>query len=476
MLKFLERTVLWLALAVMLAMAGGEARAQVAVDALGADLIHAGEFVVPINKSQVLKVDQPFTELLIGNSEIADVVALTNQSVYVLGKQLGTTNLTIYGARRQLLAVLDLVVSYDVESLKAKLHDVLPGEAVEVRTVSGGILLSGTVSNETSLSESLAIAEQYAPKAVTNAMTVQGSQQVMLQVKFAEVSRNVVRQIGIGHDLQVTGDLAFDLLTSSALPLATGSLPFGVGTIDTGADSNPDLRTTFQTLEEKGLIKTLAEPNLIALSGDTASFLAGGEFPIPVESEDGTITIEFKEFGVSLSFTPTVIGKDLINLIVAPEVSRIDPTVSVRTTLVEVPGLSTRRATTTIELRDGQSFAIAGLLQEDYQNAISGLPWLSDIPILGLLFRSTGFQRNETELVILVTPRLVKPAQSVAELSVPTDRLVLPSDTDLFLFGRTEGEDSGVAPSPGMSAVPGAGDTLSRGQGGFAGSYGYITE
>ncbi|MGH6894189.1 MAG: type II and III secretion system protein family protein, partial [Dongiaceae bacterium] len=297
MKNLLRTAALWLSLGVALGLSAGGATAQVAVDALGADLIHAGEFVVPINKSQVLKVDQPFTELLIGNPEIADVVALTNQSVYVLGKQLGTTNLTIYGARRQLLAVLDLVVSYDVESLKAKLHDVLPGEAIEVRTVNGGILLSGKVTNEISLSQALAIAEQYAPKSVTNSMIVEGSQQVLLQVKFAEVSRNVARQLGIGHDLQSTGDLAFRLITSSALPLALGA-PFGVAAIDTGADSNPDLRSTFQTLEEKGLVKTLAEPNLIALSGDTANFLAGGEFPIPVAQENNPITIEFKEFGV----------------------------------------------------------------------------------------------------------------------------------------------------------------------------------
>jgi pilus assembly protein CpaC len=177
-----------------------------------------------------------------------------------------------------------------------------------------------------------------------------------------------------------------------------------------------------------------------------------------------------------------VIGRDLINLVVAPEVSRIDPTISVSTattsdgTGISVPGLSTRRAKTTIELRDGQSFAIAGLLQQDYQNAISGLPWLSDIPILGLLFRSTGFQRNETELVILVTPHLVKPAQSIAELSVPTDRIALPSDADLFLFGRTEGEGSGAVPTSSTSSGPSANDTLSEGQGGLAGSYGYITE
>ena len=464
-----------LMLGAMLGATAAEGQSPVEIDPLGNELIHAGEFVVPINKSQVLKVDQPFTELLIGNPEIADVVALTNQSVYVLGKQLGTTNLTIYGPRRQLLAVLDLAVTYDVESLKAKLHDVMPGEVIEVRPVNSGILLTGKVSNASSLSDALAIAEQYAPKSVTNALSVQGSQQVMLQVKFAEVSRNVVRELGIGHDLAVTGDLAFDLFTSSGLPISP--FPFGIGNIDTGADSNPDLSTTFQTLEQNGLVRTLAEPNLIALSGDTANFLAGGEFPIPVETEDDTVTVEFKEFGVALAFTPTVIGKDLINLVVAPEVSRIDPTVSIVVDGLEIPGLSTRRAKTTIELRDGQSFAIAGLLQEDYQNAISGIPWLSDIPILGLLFRSTGFQRNETELVILVTPRLVKPAQSMAELATPIDRLVLPTDAELFLFGQTEGESSGAGPvPPSLSEAPTGGDVLTKGQVGFSGSYGYIVE
>ena len=451
------------------------------VDVLGDGFVHAGEFEVAINKSQVLKIDQPFNELLIGNPEIADVLALSNNSIYVLGKKLGTTNLTIYGPGKRLIAVVDLMVSYDVESLKAKLHDVLPGEAIEVRPVNGGILLSGKVTNPMAVSNAAAIAEQFAPKAVTNALTVQGSQQVMLQVKFAEVSRNVVRQLGIGHDLAVAGDVGFSLITSSALPLAAG-VPFGTGTIS-ASPGNVDLETTFQTLEQRGLVRTLAEPNLVALSGDTANFLAGGEFPIPVAQDNDTISIEFKEFGVGLSFTPTVIGSDLINLIVAPEVSQIDPTVSIQVDEdgIEIPGLSTRRAKTTIELRDGQSFAIAGLLQENYQNAISGLPWLADVPILGLLFRSTGFQRNETELVILVTPRLVKPAASMAELSAPTDRLVLPSDADLFLFARPEAPESGAAPSgsapaPGTQQGPGAGDVLSEGQGGLSGTYGYIIE
>jgi pilus assembly protein CpaC len=463
--------------ALLLAASVARSAAEVAVDVLGEDVLHAGELEVAVNKSQVLKVDQPFTDLLIGNPEIADVVALTNQSVYVLGKKLGTTNLTIYGAGRRLLAVVDLVVSYDVGSLKSKLHEVLPNEPIEVRTVNGGVLLSGTVTNATALSDAMAIAQQFAPNAVTNALTIQGSQQVMLQVKFAEVSRNVVRQLGIGHDIAVAGDVGFNLITSSALPLATG-VPFGVGVID-ASPGNVDIETTFETLERRGLVRTLAEPNLVALSGDTANFLAGGEFPIPVAQDEDTISVEFKEFGVGLSFTPTVVGKDLINLIVAPEVSQIDPTISVQLEEdgIAVPGLSTRRAKTTIELRDGQSFAIAGLLQENYQNAISGLPWLADVPILGLLFRSTGFQRNETELVILVTPRLVKPAQSAAELSAPTDRLVLPSDADLFLFGRTErAAASGEAPASEGPAEPGPGDVLSKGQSGLTGTYGYIVE
>jgi pilus assembly protein CpaC len=213
----------------------------------------------------------------------------------------------------------------------------------------------------------------------------------------------------------------------------------------------------------------LAEPNLVALSGDTAYFLAGGEFPIPVAQDEDTITVEFKEFGVGLGFTPTVIGKDLINLEVAPEVSRIDATITVQTGDVVVPGLSTRRARTTIELRDGQSFAIAGLLQSDFQDAIEGLPWLSDIPILGLLFSSRGFQRNETELVIVVTPRLVQPARSPDELALPTDSVILPTDAELFLMGRTEGQrgDGDYV----QTAVP---EDTGGSPGGLTGQYGYI--
>jgi pilus assembly protein CpaC len=467
-----------LALMLLMGIAFSPAFGQVAVDMTGGDAVHAGEFVVPVNKSQILKVDQPFTELLVGNPKIADVLALTNRTIYVLGKDLGATNLTVYGPNRKLIAILDLVVSYDVAGLKAKLHEVLPEEPIEVRTVNGGVLLSGNISNETSLSEALAIAEKFAPQAVTNALTVQGSQQVLLQVKFAEVSRTLVKQLGIGHDLLVTaGDFSFSVITSPALPIA-GFAPFATSVLGINAGGF-NLTTTFESLEQKGLVKTLAEPNLVALSGDTANFLAGGEFPVPVlqSGSSDAITVEYKEFGVGLAFTPTVIGKDLINLIVAPEVSRLDQQNSVTVNGTTVPGLATRRAKTTIELRDGQSFAIAGLLQDSYQDASSGLPWLGDVPILGLLFRSTGYQHNQTELVILVTPHLVKPASSPAEIALPTDRLALPSDADLFLFGRMEGQGSGVTPAAGTnSAAAPSGAALNRGQGGLSGQYGYILQ
>ncbi|MEX2298178.1 MAG: type II and III secretion system protein family protein [Dongiaceae bacterium] len=443
------------------------AAAQVSVTVESGPAIHAGEFVVPINKSELIQVDQPFKELLVGNPDVADVLALTNQTIYILGRTLGATNLTIYGENRQLMAVVDIVVSYDVAGLKAKLYEVMPEENIEVRSANGSILISGSVSTSARATEAMEIALRYAPEAVTNSMTVEGSQQVMLQVRFAEVNRSAVRELGIGNIIDAGGD-AFTLVTTGALPLPAAGAAFGIATASINTNGF-DMLSTLRALERRGLVRTLAEPNLVALSGDTAYFLAGGEFPIPVAQDEDTITVEFKEFGVGLGFTPTVIGKDLINLEVAPEVSRIDATITVQTGDVVIPGLSTRRARTTIELRDGQSFAIAGLLQSDFQDAIEGLPWLSDIPILGLLFSSRGYQRNETELVIVVTPRLVQPARSPDELALPTDSVILPTDAELFLLGRTEGQrgDGDYI----QTAVP---DDAGSSPGGLTGQYGYI--
>ena len=444
---------------------------------------HAGEFVVALNKSQILKLDVPFADLLVGNADIADVLALTDRSIYVLGKSIGSTSLTIYGRNKTLIAVLDLVVSYDIKTLKARLFELMPEERIEIRPMNNGIALSGTLSSATRVKRALTIAEQFAGEDnVINLMAAKGSQQVMLSIRFSEMSRAVAKELDLSAAILdndfaiITGFQNFNPATilggSVGGPLGaiaaaneSGSRGFanGIGTQSFGSTT---LAMAFNALEAKGLVKTLAEPTLVALSGDTADFLAGGEFPIPVtqSGDSDSITIEFKEFGIALAFTPTVLDDGLINLAVSVEQSQLDtrPNAPQIETGVGAgtPSLLTRRANTTIELRDGQSFAIAGLLQDDFADTVEQVPWLGDIPILGALFRSSAYRRGETELVILATPRLVQPSPA-GSLATPTDNFVPPSDADLFVFGRMEAPESGIGP-------------LGAGGGGIDGSYGHI--
>jgi pilus assembly protein CpaC len=442
---------------------------------------HAGEFVVPVNKSQVLQLDVPFTDLLVGNSEIADVLALTDRTVYVLGKALGSTSLTIYGTNKNLIAVVDLVISPDIEGLKARLFEIMPNENIEARTANGSVMLSGTVSSAAKLDDVMAIADRFAPGLVTNLVAVEGSQQVMLKVKFVDIQRTAAKQLGLNLDI-VTGDFSFtsgntflanpdalrgtvsqfpiDDINAGLVPsfdLVEGSFAAGLGGFRIG---NVEIQSLFEALENKGLSKTLAEPNLIALSGDTADFLAGGEFPIQVV-EDDDVSIEFKRFGISLAFTPTVLDDGLINLVVAPEVSSLGPVVTAN----GIPSLLTRKASTTVELRDGQSFAIAGLIQDDFRDSIDQVPILADIPILGALLRSSEFDRTDRELVIIVEPHLVRPAPA-GSLATPADNFIPPSDIDMWLFGRIEALGSGMG-----------GDVLGTGgAGGIEGHFGHIIQ
>jgi pilus assembly protein CpaC len=430
------------------------------------DQARAGELLVPLNRSQVIEVDRSFAEISVGNPEIADVTALTQRALYVFGKQLGTTSLTITDSRGAVIAIVDLVVSYDIDGLKAKLFELLPGQAVEVRPAADGLILSGRLSNASSLQRALALAERYAPGKITNLMEVTGTQQVMLAVRFAEVSREVIKQLGAQTDfLFENGDVAIatDFGDMPPIdPLSFGSAAFAMQTGDVALD------LVLDALEQRGVVTTLAEPNLIALSGDTASFLAGGEFPIPVEQDnDGSITIEFKPFGVSLSFTPTVLGDDLVNLELFTEVSDIDPSTSVQFDQLLIPGLTTRRARTTVELRNGQGFAIAGLLRDDFEDTVRAYPILGNVPVLGQLFRSNGYQLDQSELVVIVTPYLVQPAAPTALLT-PTDLYQAPSDAELFLEAKVFGERAGYDPSN-------SADRLGRrAAAGIVGPHGYI--
>ena len=372
-----------------------------------------------------------------------------------------------------------LKVEISPSRFKEILHQVLPSEKdVQVTLTPEGIALSGTVSSTTSLSQALAMAETYYPGKVVNLLQVGGIHQVMLEVRVAEISRSLLKRLGVNFSyLSGSGNnLGLSLLGGLTSLPAGGS---SSGGIDVSSAINGILRfmaggTTWtffiDALKEEGLLNVLAEPTLITLSGKTANFLAGGEFPIPVPQGTGagtTITIEYKPFGVGLSFTPTVLSEKKINMQVAPEVSQLDFSKGVSVGGYLVPSLTTRRVSTVVELADGQSFAIAGLLSHDIREVASKFPVLGEVPVLGALFRSSNFQKNETELIVIATPHLVKPLDRTKQ-PLPTDQYIEPDDLEFYLLGQLEGKEK-KSPSHAPSSSQ-ASDTSS----GLEGKFGYI--
>jgi pilus assembly protein CpaC len=404
------------------------------------------ELRLSIGKSQIIYSQQPLDQVVIGNPEIADIKLLSSRQVLILGNKPGHTNLVFRDKDRSNIALMDVVVGYDLEGVKRKLYEVMPQEElIQVRGANDAVMLSGEVSSALALDVAVAVAASYVPKnKVINMLQVGGGQQVMLEVKIAEISRDATREFGIGitagHGTVGSGT-RYDF--SQGVVATTGNLASGVGGVltitDIGGDIVDSLTGQLRLLEGKGLAKTLAEPNLVAMSGQEASFLAGGEFPYQVLGEGSLVGVEFKEFGVGLKFTPTVLNSEKINLKFSSEVSSIS-------TVSSPPSISTRRASTTVEMADGQSFAVAGLLQSDMQNAADQLPGLGDIPILGALFRSSRFKRQETEMVVIVTPRLVKPV-AAGTLVAPTDNFIPPSWLDQYLLGNLEGTADRAAKS-----------------------------
>lgn len=438
-------------LAIALATTAIAPAAQAQVHSQSGMSMHAGTVEIAVNKSQVLTADTTIDRAMIGNDEIADILPVSSNSIYVLGKAVGTTSLTLYDRANRVIAIMDISVGPDVGGLREQMAQLMPGQPVEARVSNGAVVLSGTVSDAGVADRAVQLARAYAPDdRIVNLMTLGGSQQVMLEVRFAEVSRTVGKDLGVRSFLNdndsflgAIGNGAGTVTNGVRLDQVTGS--FGVLRNIFGGVFGLDIDATLSALEEKGLAKTLAEPTLIALSGESASFLAGGEFPVPVIQSGGgggvggdnsnSITVEFKPFGVSLGFTPTVLSDKVINLVVEPEVSAIDPTASITLNGLVIPGLQTRRASTTLELRDGESFAIAGLLQQDFKTTVNQVPLLGSIPIIGTLFRSTSFQKGETELLIVVTPRLVAPIKP-SQVRLPTDRIHDPSQADVLLNGE----------------------------------------
>ncbi|WP_375209280.1 type II and III secretion system protein family protein [Hyphomonas jannaschiana] len=386
--------------------------------------------VVEKGRSAVVEANAPFTTLVVADPDIAEAMATSNQSFFLRGKQPGATTVLIYGASGQIAELINVEVEIGLDELRTDLSNLLPGEDIQVYPVHDGIFLDGKLTTAAAAEMALQVAERYVPGGVANGLSIGQSQQVLLEVRFLEASRNAVKEIGFGNAIN-----ANDFVSTTESGTVSGLAEKTVALFTNVGNENIDIR--LRALEEKGIVRTLAEPNLVALSGDTASFLAGGEFPIPVAARNGEITVEFKKFGVGLDFTPTVLGDGLVNLRVRPEVSALDRNNGIRAANIEIPGISVRRADTTIELRDGQAFAVAGLLQNDYSNDVRQTPWLSNVPVLGALFSSKRYQRNESELVIIVTPRLVQPAPHPDMLASPLDAFAEPSESEFFLMDKT---------------------------------------
>ncbi|MEP3330669.1 type II and III secretion system protein family protein [Sedimentitalea sp.] len=433
---------------------------------------------IPMNRAIVVESDVAFAELSIANPGIADISSLSDRTIYVLGKSPGLTTLTLLDATGRLITNVNVRVAADVTEFKERLRQILPGEKIEVRTANDGIVLSGVVSSTARLQRALNLAERYAPERVSNLMSVGGVQQVMLKVRFAEMQRSVSKSLssslglngsifgggtalngGIGT-LNNQGALT-NALTGGNIPLAndnTGAVLFGfnAGSVQVGL--------LIEALEQKGVVRTLAEPNLSALSGQEAKFLAGGEFPIPVAQRDGLFSVEYKPFGIELNFVPRVVDKGVINLELMAAVSAIDPSQGAVINDLTVPAFTRRETSTTVEMRDGESFAIAGLIQDEFLDNAAQMPWLGDVPVLGALFRSAEYERKQTELVIIITAHLVSPTLGEA-LALPTDRITPPSESDLFLFGRMSKDAQG--------SDRGAQEVAKQD---FSGSYGYVMD
>jgi pilus assembly protein CpaC len=441
------------------------------------DVEYARPLFLTVGKSRTLRIERPFVKAVVAAPDVADVLPISNQVLYIQAKKVGTTNVSLFDDKAHVVAIIDLAVNVDTASLQQQIRASTGSSGIRVSSSGNQIILTGLAADAVAADRAVAVAKGLAPEGVVNAMQVAPPQQVMLEVRFLEVVRDAGRHLGVNWAAATSGpngvkrgvttgrtdtgfantanppctvpcppqndSIGIPLIQTLRTLVPTTAGPFGTilaNVLTTANGTTIDVLVT--ALETKGLVRRLAEPNLIALSGDTARFLAGGEFPVPVAATTlggiPTITIEFKKFGVELAFVPTVLSRGVINLRVEPSVSELDFTVGTDVNGTRVPGLTKRDARTTVELRDGQSFAIAGLLQTRNAKTLEQVPWIGSVPVLGALFRSAGYLQNETDLVIIVTPRLVGPAVPGQRLESPLDARLPGNDVDFFLNGQPE--------------------------------------
>lgn len=392
----------------------------------------SGPVEIARHQGRLLRLSKSAASVFIANPAIADITVKSSRMVYIFGKAPGRTTLFAVDSNENVIADLDIQVTHDLSGLRNAIDTLLPANGITLDSVEGGLVLGGPVASATDAENIRRLATRFVGEneEVINRLAVTDPNQVNVRVRIAEVSRSVVKQLGLNFDI-LSGDFRFTsgstfLDNPSALAgignFTLSQNAFGAGILSGATLGGATVNALFDAMEEIGLVKTLAEPNLTALSGETASFLAGGEFPIPTIDSDGQVSVEFKQFGVSLSFTPTMISGRRISMRVRPEVSALSDAGAVSVNGLAIPALTTRRAETTIELGSGQSFAIAGLLQDDFQDNVRQMPYVADIPLFGELFKSESFRRKETELIILVTPYVVQPMND-RSLPLPTEPL-----------------------------------------------------
>lgn len=392
-------------------------------------------------KSIIVPLANGLNRVSIANPEIADITLIRSRELYVVGKKSGATNIFLWTTTGK-MTVVDVIVAIDTTSVALKLKELMPNEnQIEVRSAGESLVLTGQVTDAAKVHRAMLIAEQHSGKKVINLMSVGEVPQVMLEVKVAEVSKKLTEKLGTQFNTSGTrGTFNYALigsfLTGGALSTVNG---IGAGAVLSRGSEQLKLEAEIKN----GLIKVLAEPNIIAVSGQEGAFLAGGKIFIPVPRVDGSgtvVTLVEKEYGVGLTFLPTVLEGGKINLRVTPEVSELSlegSTIKSGNSTSVLPTISTRRASTTVQLMDGQSFAIGGLIKNNVTESISGFPFLSELPVLGALFRSSEFMNDRSELMFIVTPRLVNPLMQVGAL--PTDRFTPPSRAEFLLNGQLEG-------------------------------------
>lgn len=408
----------------------------------------ANQTQIEVGKGQVIRLPRPAATVFVADPEIADVQAQSPSIIYLFGRKAGSTSLFAVDENDELLLRSAVRVNHNMKGLEQAIDQLLPDATVNVSSVDGSIVLDGQVESPTQAQALRNLASRFLGEDETllNRTSVSAPTQVHLRVRVAEVSREVIKEFGFSWE-NLFNSNGYTFAFANGRDIVSDDFSqFFRGPANTGADapglafgaydsSKASINAAIDALAAEGLVTVLAEPNLTALSGETASFLAGGEFPIPVAADDNEIEIEFKEFGISLAFTPTVLNENRISLRVRPEVSELSENGAITVNGLTIPALATRRAETTVELGSGQSFAIGGLLSNDVQNAVSKFPGLGDLPVLGTLFRSQSFQSSETELMIMVTPYLVRPV-SEPVLAAPTDGYQAPSDIERILEGR----------------------------------------